>query len=171
MRINRRTITVGVATLGLVGITGGGIAWATTDPSTRAAWATTGGHCAAPYGMVEGKYSPMAAAAGYLGLSRSELIAEMRSGKSLAEVADAQGRDVDGLTVAMVSAIKQSLAVDTDLTASQRVSILAVMSSHVDAMVAGTHMYGVDADDMGGAMMGGAAGSTRGGFGTGMMGR
>lgn len=170
MRINRRTVTVGLATLGLVGVTGGGIAWATTDASNRPASSSAARHCVG-YGSADDKYAPMAAVANYLGLSRAELVNQMHSGNPLADIAKAQGKTVAGLKAAMVGAMKRNLAADTDLTAAQRTAFLAKMKSHLDAMLTGTHMSGMDADDMGGGMMGGAGGGMMGGVGTGMMGR
>lgn len=185
MRVNSRTLTVGIATLGLVGISGGGIAWATTNGSDPSTSSSTTRHCAGQYDMASGKYSPMTEVANYLGMSRTELINQMHSGKTLADMARAQGKTAAGLKAAMVGAMKGNLAADTDLTAAQRTAILAMMNSHLDAMVtrthmSGTHMSGMDADGMGGGMMGGnhqggmmggTSGSGMGGFGTEMMGR
>jgi hypothetical protein len=53
----------------------------------------------------------LAAAAVYLGLSRSDLMTELRSGKTLAQVAEAtSGKSVSGLVDALVSAAKAQLA-------------------------------------------------------------
>jgi hypothetical protein len=48
----------------------------------------------------------MAAATSYLGLSRQALVRELRGGKSLAEVATARGKSVDGLEDALVTALR-----------------------------------------------------------------
>ena len=48
----------------------------------------------------------MTAAASYLGLTRPALAAELRAGKSLAQVANARGRSVDGLKAALVTALR-----------------------------------------------------------------
>lgn len=181
MSINRKTVTVGVATLAFVGLTGGGIAWATTDAPTSASISSSSFHCAGGYGMAYGRHSPMSAVADYLGVTRAELTKRMRSGASLADIAQAQGKTVAGVKTAMVFAMKRSLAADSDLTPKQRSELLSTMKTHLDAMVNGTGMGGMDADDMsammggsgmmdgfGGGMMGGAGnGST--GFGNGMM--
>lgn len=175
MTINRRTVTVGVAALGLVGLAGGGIAWAATEtnaPSARTS--LTASHCGGAYGMY-GKYSPMTAVADYLGLSRTELINQMHSGTTLAEIAKSQGKTIAGLKAAMLSAMKRNLAADTSITSAQRTAILALMQNHLDAMVTGTHMSGMDTDDMdmddmGSGMMGGTSGAMMGGSSAGMMG-
>jgi hypothetical protein len=52
------------------------------------------------------KRTLMAAATSYLGLSRQALVRELRSGKSLAEVAAARGKSVDGLEDALVTALR-----------------------------------------------------------------
>ncbi len=50
------------------------------------------------------------AAATYLGLTRTELRAELRKGQSLAQIARAKGKSVDGLVAAMVAPVKERLA-------------------------------------------------------------
>lgn len=172
MRTNRRTMTVGLATLALLGITGGGIAWAAATPGTPAGPGTVGGHCASawgmpggPYGMAWGNDAPMAAAADYLGLSPTELVDELRSGSSLAEVAEAQGKSVEGLKAAMLSAMERLLDDDTDLTDAQRDAALAAMESRIDAMIDGAYPYGMGSG-LAGGMMGGGARGWMGGFGS-----
>lgn len=170
MTINRKRVTVGLAALGLVGLTGGGIAWAATDqgsPSTPASSAAN--HCAG-YGMAYGEHSPMTAVAKYLGLSRAELVTQMRSGTTLAEIAKAQGKTIAGLKAAMLAAMRSNLSADLSLTVAQRTAMLAVMKSHLDAMITGNHTPGMDMDDMGGGVMSGSSGGMMGGSGTGMMG-
>jgi hypothetical protein len=176
MRINRTTATVGLATLGLVTLTGGGIAWASADGSGPSTSSTSAFHCPGGYGMADGRYAPMTAVADYLGLTRTELRDQLRSGKTLAEIARAHGKTVTGLKTEMTRAMKRNLAADSDLTDAQRTAILAMMNRHLDAMVSGQHMAGIDEDDLdgmmggpGGGMMGGRGGGPR-GFGSGMMG-
>ena len=52
---------------------------------------------------------PLAAAADYLGLSADDLVQELKDGKSLADVAKARGKSVDGLEQAIFDAEKASL--------------------------------------------------------------
>lgn len=49
------------------------------------------------------------AAADYLGLTRAELRAELREGRSLAQIATAHGKSVDGLVAAIVAPAKDRL--------------------------------------------------------------
>ena len=67
-----------------------------------------------------------------------------------------------------MAAMESRLAEDSDLTPAQRTAMLAVMESHLDAMIAGSHRVGMDWDDMR-DMMGGGYGMM-GGPGNGMMG-
>jgi len=48
-------------------------------------------------------------AAAYLDLTRQQLAAELRAGKSLAQVATARGKSVDGLEAALVAPLKRKL--------------------------------------------------------------
>jgi hypothetical protein len=56
-----------------------------------------------------GFFGAVSTAAEYLGLTDMELRTQLESGKSLAQVAQAQGKSVSGLVDAMVSAAKQKL--------------------------------------------------------------
>ena len=50
-----------------------------------------------------------AAAADYVGLSRAELLLRLREGKSLAQIAEAEGKSVDGLKQALKDALTARL--------------------------------------------------------------
>src|SRR5438094_497482 len=65
-------------------------------------------------------------AADYLGLTPRELFQQLRSGKSLAEIATAQGKSVDGLKSAILDAVKKRLdaAVANDRITSAREQML-----------------------------------------------
>jgi hypothetical protein len=56
-----------------------------------------------------GFFGSIGAAADYLGLSDAELRTQLESGKSLAQIAQAQGKSVSGLVDAIVAAAKQRL--------------------------------------------------------------
>src|SRR6478609_8158764 len=56
-----------------------------------------------------GPFGGLDAAATYLGLTDAQLRTQLESGKSLADVAKAQGKTVDGLVQAMVDAAKKKL--------------------------------------------------------------
>jgi hypothetical protein len=66
------------------------------------------------------------AAATYLGMTRGALWAELRKGQSLAQVARARGKSVDGLVTAMVAPWKARLAkaVENDRLTKQRADAL-----------------------------------------------
>src|SRR5207244_3466814 len=80
-------------------------------------------------------------AAGYLGLTRDELIAQVKSGKTLAQVAVAQGKSVDGLINALIAAGTAQLdkrVADGTLTAAQRDTIVSQLKTRVTAFVNGS---------------------------------
>jgi hypothetical protein len=80
------------------------------------------------------------AAASYLGLSDTELRAQLASGKSLADVAKAQGKSVSGLVGAMVAAAEKSLdqaVSDGRLTSEQASAIKADLEEHITNLVNG----------------------------------
>jgi DNA-binding CsgD family transcriptional regulator len=79
-----------------------------------------------------------AAVASYLGLSRAELLTQLRSGKSLAQIAGAQGKTVSGLKTAILNAAKSRLdrAVAAGrLTAAQEKNLLAKLQARLDRLV------------------------------------
>ena len=83
----------------------------------------------------------LSAAAGYLGLSTSQLITKLQSGQTLAQIADAtSGKSVAGLVAAMTAAQKTDLdnAVKAGrLTQAQADSLSAALKDRVTAMVNG----------------------------------
>jgi hypothetical protein len=88
-----------------------------------------------------GMFRGLDAAATYLGLTDAQLRTQLESGKSLANVAKAQGKSVDGLVQALVDTAKKRLdaAVSAHrLTQSQEDSILADLKSHMTNFVNGT---------------------------------
>ena len=83
----------------------------------------------------------LSAAARYLGLSQSQLLSDLRSGKSLAQIASDQGKSVSGLKSAITDAVTSNLdkAVSSgELTKSQEQQILSNLSSRIDQIVKGT---------------------------------
>lgn len=78
------------------------------------------------------------AAATYLGLTEAQLQTELQSGKTLAEVAKAHGKSVDGLVAAMVADLtdhlKQAVAAG-DLTQSEADRIAADAKARITEMV------------------------------------
>jgi polyhydroxyalkanoate synthesis regulator phasin len=80
------------------------------------------------------------AAASYLGLTRAELGRQLRNGRSLAELARAQGKSVDGLEQALLDAARKQLdsaVSDGKLTSDQRDRILSELRAHVGDLVNG----------------------------------
>jgi DNA-binding CsgD family transcriptional regulator len=83
---------------------------------------------------------PLESAAAYLGLSEQELAHELEGGKSLAEVATAQGKSVEGLKQALLDAAKSGLdqaVADGHLTADEAQAILSKLRVAVDDLVNG----------------------------------
>jgi polyhydroxyalkanoate synthesis regulator phasin len=78
------------------------------------------------------------AAASYLGLTGDELRAQVMSGKSLAQIAAAQDKSLDGLKAAILAEAKSHLdqaVADGKLTADQAKTMLAELTSHLDDLV------------------------------------
>lgn len=85
-------------------------------------------------------FGHLSAAADYLGLSVPALLEQLSSGKSLAEVAKARDKSVDGLKQAMLADAKKRLdqAVEADrLTEAQAKEALSAIESKIDALVNG----------------------------------
>src|SRR3954471_22660574 len=81
------------------------------------------------------------AAATYLGLSEDALRTQLQGGKSLADIAKAQNKDVAGLKAAMKTAVTEQLdqaVTDKKLTADQKTKILADLDSHLDDFINAT---------------------------------
>jgi hypothetical protein len=81
------------------------------------------------------------AAASYLGLSTDELRTKLEAGQSLADVAKAQGKSVDGLKQALLDDEKKELdqaVADGALTRAQADAILARKQQRLDDILNGT---------------------------------
>ena len=80
------------------------------------------------------------AAATYLGVTEAQLHTALESGKTLADVAKANGKTVDGLVAAMVADAKQHIADEVAagrLTTAQQTQILSDLEQHITGMVNG----------------------------------
>jgi hypothetical protein len=78
------------------------------------------------------------AAADYLGLTRPQLHEQLRGGKSLADVAKARNKSVDGLKTALKTAVTAELdkaVKDKRLTEAQKTKILADVDARLDEIV------------------------------------
>jgi hypothetical protein len=84
-------------------------------------------------------------AAGYIGITETQLRAELESGKSLAQIATAHGKSVDGLIDALVAAAKNKLddAVSAGrLTKDQETEMLGVLKDRITSAVNNTDGLG-----------------------------
>lgn len=89
-----------------------------------------------PMGAMRG----LDAAASYLGLSQSELMTKLQSGKTLADIAKDQGKSVDGLIQALVDDAKTHLdqaVKDGHLTQAQADQFLGAIKQHITDFVNG----------------------------------
>lgn len=93
-----------------------------------------------PYGgaLFFGHGSPVTAAAGYLGLSTTQLFNELRAGRSVAQIAKARGKSVSGLERAVTAAIKSRLdraVASGHLTKSQEQQLLRTLSARLGDLI------------------------------------
>ena len=98
-----------------------------------------GGHRGGGFGHHDGPAS-LAAAAKYLGLTEAELRTQLEAGKTLAEIAKAQGKTVDGLEKALTADAKAKLdaAVKAGtITQAQADELLKRTTDHLDDLVNG----------------------------------
>lgn len=152
MKPNRKHVMTGIAAAGIGAavLAGGGAALAATTAGPPPAAATMaspldglGADCG--YGLSGGRHvqagqqTVLAAAARYLGMTQAELRIQLQDGKSLAEVATAQGKPVSGLKDALLAAITSRVNANTGLTAEQKAAILAQVKSNLDTIVNATH--------------------------------
>lgn len=83
----------------------------------------------------------LASAAGYLGLSETQLFNELRSGRSLAQIAKARSKSVTGLERAITAAVRSRLdraVAAKRITKSQERQLLARLSSSLPHLINGT---------------------------------
>jgi polyhydroxyalkanoate synthesis regulator phasin len=97
------------------------------------------GHGPLPGGRgFHGGFRELDGAADYLGLTEAQLREQLRSGKSLADVAKAQNKSVDGLKAALKSEIAKKLdeaVKDGRLTQDQKSRMLADIDQRLEALV------------------------------------
>jgi hypothetical protein len=162
MKLTRKHVVTGLAAAGLMtgALTAGGVALASAGPAPAAATAASAqsygpgtGNCGGMDGMWSGQQPVMTAAAGYLGLSLSQLRTQLHSGTSLADIATAQGKPVSGLKDAILAAMTSRINADTALTAQQRTAMISQVKSHLDTMI------NMDMDQMPGTGIGAGMGS------------
>jgi hypothetical protein len=153
---SRRTLIAVTVTAALGLVAGGATALAESgsgssgflQPASKSGVALFAKSVAGPVGSIDGcgplppksLPDPLEGAAAYLGLSEEQLAHELEGGKSLAEVATAQGKSVDGLKQALLDAAKTGLdqaVADGDLTAEEAQAILSKLRAGVDDLVNG----------------------------------
>ncbi len=139
---------------------GGSAQGAASGAAASAATGTASGHfryrgtgSATAGGFRGGGFIHMGAAAGYLGISTSQLRRDLRAGKSLANVARAQGKTVQGLEQAWVAAAKKQLARAVSagrMTAAQEQQQLASLQQRTSQLVTRTFPATATASGSGG---------------------
>ncbi len=80
----------------------------------------------------------LSAAAEYLGLSEAQLMTRLNNGQTLAQIAKAQNKSVDGLKQAVLDNAKKKLdqlVKDGELTQAQADAMLARLKDHIDDLV------------------------------------
>jgi hypothetical protein len=85
-------------------------------------------------------FADLGAAASYLGITEAALQTSLSDGSTLADVAKAKGKSVDGLKAALLTAAKADLAQgvkDGRLTAAQEAEILASLPARITDLVNG----------------------------------
>jgi hypothetical protein len=85
-------------------------------------------------------FADLGAAASYLGVTEAALRTSLSDGSTLADVAKAKGKSLDGLKAALLTAAKADLAQavkDGRLTAAQQTKLLADLPAGIDDLVNG----------------------------------
>ena len=80
----------------------------------------------------------LSAAADYLGLTQAELRTKLNAGRTLADMAKARGKSVDGLKQAILDEAEKKLdqlVEDGELTRAEADEMLARMKTHIDELV------------------------------------
>lgn len=78
----------------------------------------------------------------YLGVDLRTIFQDLRSGRTLADIAVAQGKTADGLTAAITTAVKAKLDAQVSaghITQQQETDFLTQLQTNVTALVTGSH--------------------------------
>lgn len=139
--IGKRTILAAGASVALlVGAGSAAAAYGKPGPPSNAPRTGLQAGAQQGYGLMAGGVV-VEAAADYLGVSETALAADRHAGQSLADVATANGKSVDGLETALVAAVKTHLAAavaDGRLTQTQADAALAAFKAQVHTVVTRT---------------------------------
>ena len=159
----RKRALAGLAATGIVAgaLAGGGVAVASTSPAqspTPTATASAPGQndC----GHMEGHHhhgwhghGPIVkAVTDYLGLSEAQLRSQLESGKSLADVARAQGKPVSGLENTILAAVTSQVNAITGWSAAQKAEVISQVKSHLGEIVDYTCTSGMSGQPTGSPM-------------------
>ena len=149
MNLYRKRALAGLAATGIVAgaLAGGGVAVASAGPArpptpTATASAPEHGchHMAGRgpghhHGKWHGHDTIVKAITDYLGVSEAQLHSQLESGKSLADVARAQGKSVSGLENTILAAVTSRVNAITGLTAAQKAEVISEVKSHLSEIV------------------------------------
>ena len=157
MLLNRKRILASMAAAGIAvgALAGGGVAFASaasparspvTAAATARASALRGDSCGAKGKMWSQLPKPVA---DYLGLSQAKLGSELQSGKSLADVARAQGKPVSGLKSTILATVTSQVNASSKLGSAEKAKVIGEVKSHLDAIVNATCKHGMGSHRMG----------------------
>jgi hypothetical protein len=157
MVLNRRRILTSIAAAGIaVGApVGGGAAFASAaSPAHSAVTATATAPASVWRGdgwCAKGKMSSQVPkpVADYLGLSQAQVGSKLQSGKSLADVARAQGKPVSGLKSTILATVTSQVNASSKLSSAQKAKVIGEVKSHLDAIVNATCKHGMGSHHMG----------------------
>jgi hypothetical protein len=102
------------------------------------------------------KQAPLQAAAEYVGLTKAELVAELREDRSLAQVAVARGKSREGLVQALLAAVEQRLNA-RGVAAERKQELLSRAKQRIERLVDRVGIGGKAARAKGGLMRAAAA--------------
>ena len=148
MNLYRKRALAGLASTGIVAgvLAGGGVAVASTGPAPSPTPTATApdrcdhGHMndSHHHGKWSGHGPVVKAIADYIGLSEDQLRSQLESGKSLADVARAQGKSVPGLENTILAAVTSRVNAITGLSAAQKAEVISRVKSHLGEIVNAT---------------------------------
>ena len=150
MMPNRNHILASMAAAGIAvgALAGGGVAFASaaspahspvTTTATVRASAWRGDGCGAKGKM----WTVPKPVADYLGLTQAKVGSELQSGKSLADVARAQGKPVSGLKSTILATATSQVNASSKLGPAQKAKVIDEVKSHLGAIVNATCKHGM----------------------------
>jgi hypothetical protein len=138
----RMLATMTAAGIAVGALTGGGAAFASSASPAQSPTSATAtvpasawpGHGCGKGGMWS-HHPPPKPVADYLGLSQAQLQSRLESGKSLADVARAQGKPVSGLKSTILADVTSRVNASSSLSPAQKTKVISQVKSHLDAIV------------------------------------